>query len=213
LKEIINHQETPHTTGFNAFGNVNTKTCTLFVPAGSVDAYRSAREWGNFFNVGVIGDAGSVVIGGKAGELTWTLNNDETLTISGTGMTPDFYDGMKSSHLPSWIAYQESIVHVVIEEGVTGIGCCAFYCYSSGCYKNLSSVTIAGSVTSIGYRVFASCSGLFEIVNESITPQTIDEYVFDYVDISACTLRVPETSIDAYRKADVWKDFGKIVAN
>jgi len=32
------------------------------------------------------------------------------------------------------------------------------------------------------------------------------------VDISNCTLRVPAASLDAYRNAPVWRDFGNIVA-
>jgi len=32
------------------------------------------------------------------------------------------------------------------------------------------------------------------------------------VDISACTLRVPAASLEAYRAAPGWRDFGNIVA-
>jgi hypothetical protein len=33
------------------FRNVNKSTCTLYVPAGSVDAYKSSPQWLDFFNI------------------------------------------------------------------------------------------------------------------------------------------------------------------
>lgn len=87
------------------------------------------------------------VSSGTCGEnLTWTLENDGTLTISGTG-------AMDSNTL--WKSNQAAIRAVVIQRGVTGIGNSAF----SGCV-NLRSVLLPTSVTSVGYGAFADCSQL-----------------------------------------------------
>ncbi len=216
LSEIINYQEIPQTINLYVFAGVSRTACTLMVPAGSTEAYRDASEWRNFFRIGVIGDPGSIVTGGKMGALSWTLSNNKILTVNGTGEMSNFYDRMKYSYLPSWFIYQESITQVVIEEGVSNVGSYAFGCYGNGCYSNLSSVTISSSVTSIGYSAFAACSGLTEIVNYREIPQVIidefDEYVFKNVNKANCTLLVPAGSEGAYQSAEGWKDFGTIKA-
>ncbi|MBR5436494.1 MAG: hypothetical protein IK120_06485 [Muribaculaceae bacterium] len=45
------------------------------------------------------------------------------------------------------------------------------------------------------------------MANYALTPQTIDDYVFYGVDISNCKLYVWHESLDAYKAANVWKDF------
>lgn len=83
-------------------------------------------------------------------DLTWVLDGN-TITISGTG---EMWDWEWSNPAP-WDAYRESILAVVIEEGVTGVGAFAFY----DCGK-LTSVTFSESLTSIGIYAFSNCSSL-----------------------------------------------------
>lgn len=95
---------------------------------------------------------------GTCGEnLTWTLDSEGTLTISGTGKMEDYteqdeYTGETDS---PWDARRDSIKKIFIESGVTSIGDYAFVCCSS-----LTSVNISNSVISIGDCAFAGCSGL-----------------------------------------------------
>ena len=86
--------------------------------------------------------------------LTWTLDDSGTLTISGTG---DMYDYTWSTPSP-WYSSRSSIKTVIIENGVTSIGYRAFYDCSS-----LTSITIPDSVTSIGDWAFEDCSNLTSI--------------------------------------------------
>ena len=86
--------------------------------------------------------------------LTWTLDDSGTLTISGTG---DMTNYSPSSDVP-WYRSRSSIKTVIIENSVTSIGYRAFYDCSS-----LTSITIPDSVTSIGYRAFYGCSSLTSI--------------------------------------------------
>ena len=80
-------------------------------------------------------------------EITSTLSDDGTLTISGTGDMPDY----KQYNTP-WFDDREKIKKVVIEDGVTSIGENAFfYCPA------LTSITIPNSVTSIGECTFKGC--------------------------------------------------------
>ncbi len=114
--------------------------------------------------------ADEVTASGTCGDdLTWTLQ-DGTLTISGTG---DMEDYNEVDILPPWIDYAASITEVVIGEGVTSIGSCAFMMCA------LTDVTIPGNVKSIGYLAFAFCSSLTQIkLSEGI--ETIADQAFNY---------------------------------
>ena len=86
--------------------------------------------------------------------LTWTLDDDGTLAISGTGVIEyrAFY-GMTE------------IKSVIIGKGVTNIGNQAFCDCSS-----LTSITIPDSVTSIGEHAFSDCSSLTSVtIPDSVT--------------------------------------------
>lgn len=82
---------------------------------------------------------------GGANSVTWTLADDGTLTISGTGAMYDYWVGADSPWKGS-----KSVKKVVIENGVTSIGS---YAFDDCC--SLTSVTIADTVTSIGDSAFA----------------------------------------------------------
>ena len=90
--------------------------------------------------------AATITQSGTCGaNLTWTLDDAGTLTISGTGVMTNYaysYSSASSTH--PWKNVTASINNVVIENGVTSIGNYAFY----GC-TNLTSVTIGNGVTSI----------------------------------------------------------------
>ncbi|MCD7861394.1 MAG: leucine-rich repeat domain-containing protein [Oscillospiraceae bacterium] len=97
---------------------------------------------------------------GTCGEnVTWSLNTDTgVLTISGEGEMNNY----AVAGTP-WYAYRYSITMVVIEDGVTNIGSCAFY----DCTE-LTSVTIPDSVIcyihGINGWAFEGCSSLAEIL-------------------------------------------------
>ena len=88
-------------------------------------------------------------IGGICGDnLTWTLDEDGILTISGSG-------DMTAS---PWSNYRDSITNVIIEGGVTSIGYQAF----NSC-SNLAEIDIPDSVTRIASGAFSSCTALKRI--------------------------------------------------
>ena len=101
-------------------------------------------------------------------EITWTLSDDGTLTISGTNM-PDY----ESYYSAPWSSQYYKINKVVIESGVTNIGNYAFYNCSY-----LTSVTIPNSVLSIGSEAFNGCSSLTSItIPKSVT--SIEDHAFN----------------------------------
>jgi hypothetical protein len=94
---------------------------------------------------------------GDGTNLTWTLDNAGTLTISGTGAMADY---TSASDAP-WYSVSASIQSVVVEEGVTSIGAGAFSSGNFGDYAGtLMYVTIPKSVAQIGERAFGLCCSL-----------------------------------------------------
>ena len=135
----------------------NTSKFTLYVPAGSVEAYKEATGWKSAYKEVLPIEIEYIDSGtcGKEGDnLTWTLDEDGVLTISGTGEMADWTFDNPSP----WNPHASLIKSAVIENGVTSIGKFAFYKCS-----DLTSVTIPESVTSIGESAFYNCSGLTSI--------------------------------------------------
>lgn len=89
--------------------------------------------------------------------LTWTLDDEGTLTISGSG---DMYDYYPPDRYTPWCPYSNfaDINKVVIEGNVSRIGDYAFF----GC-KSLESIEIPERVRSIGTYAFAYCEKLSSI--------------------------------------------------
>ena len=100
-------------------------------------------------------NAATISSGTCGDNLTWTLDNAGTLTISGTGKMTDYWTGVAN---PPWYDRRANIKNVAIGDRVTYIGDEAFF----NCV-NLTSITIPESVTTIGDRVFDRCSSLTSI--------------------------------------------------
>ena len=97
---------------------------------------------------------------GDGSNLTWTLDSDGVLTISGTGAMKE-YDPYKAP----WYGSSSRVKSAVIAEGVTSIGGKAFLDCTS-----LTSVTIPDSVTSIGKQAFMYCTSLTGVtIPDSVT--------------------------------------------
>ena len=130
----------------------------------------------------------TIVKSGKCGDnVTYTLDSDGLLTISGSG---DMYS---LSYGKSPFCNNCDIKKVVIEKGVTSIGDYAF----QGC-SNLISIEIPSGVTSIGIYAFSSCSSLASIkIPDSVT--SIEGYAFRGCS-SLTSIEIPSgvTSIGIY---------------
>lgn len=128
--------------------------------------------------------------------LTWVLNNDGILTVSGTGKMWDYiYDKNMKHPLTDvpWRQYLQSVCSVYIQQGVTSIGNCAF----CRC-KQLESVHISNNVTSIGRSAFSHCESLSRVtIPDSVT--SIGSWAFyDCVNLSSVTIPNSVTSIGEF---------------
>ena len=96
-----------------------------------------------------------------------------------------------------------------IPNSVTTIGSEAF-----GWCTSATSLTIGENVNSIGGRAFWECGKIKTVTCKAILVPNLGEDVFPFWfggNINNATLYVPAESIDAYKNADQWKDFGQIL--
>lgn len=132
----------------------------------------------------------ATVASGTVENITWKLDNDGTLTISGTGEMP--YLGDQADY--PWYRYHNYIETVKFEEGITSVASYAFridYDYLetiifsstinkilvstfSGC-NALKTVTIPGSIKELSLSAFSGCENLETVILqegiEQIGPQ------------------------------------------
>lgn len=129
--------------------------------------------------------ASAAAVEGSCGEsLTWTLDTDGTLTISGTGKMADF------PAAAPWAAYKTQILSLSVAEGVTTLGNAAF----SGCSR-LSDVALPGSLTAIGDEAFRACHALTQIAVPNNVTRLGDRAFFACSELSEVQLPAKLKSI------------------
>ena len=127
---------------------------------------------------GNCGDSGSNV--------SWSLDDNGTLTISGSGKIEDY----RSDIDQPWYSNRSDITSVVIEPGVTSIGSLAFYECS-----NLTSITIPSGFISIGEQAFGNCTGLTSITIPSGFISIGDYAFWNCTGLTSITIQNGVTSI------------------
>ena len=154
---------------------------TVWRPNASLAVTPGGTDSGGGTTVDVIGSGNC---GANGSNVTWKLTSDGTLTISGTGK---MYDYMH------WYSLRSQVKSVIIEDGVTTIGDCAFDCWDA-----LTSVTLPDSVTTIGNQAFDDCTSLTSItIPSSVT--SIENYAFGgCVSLTSVTIPSSVTKIGNY---------------
>ena len=154
-----------------------------------------------FINLPVTARAADIVASGTCGangdNLTWTLDSDGVLIISGSGAMANYNeDGYNRGPFRSDSSIRTSIKSIVFTNGVTSVGTCSFcWCY------NLSSVSIPASVTNIGYKSFKNCENLSDVeLPESTT--VIGGYAFSQSGLTS--VRIPESVTSIGEGAFAW---------
>ena len=132
-------------------------------------------------------DSSEAATSGSCGEnLTWSIDVEGNLTITGTGAMTDYsYSEVR------WGGW--TISTVSLPAGLTSIGDNAFY----GC-TSLVSVTIPDSVEIIGTAAFRDCTSLASVtIGDSVT--SIGDYAFrDCTSLASVTIGDSVTSIGEY---------------
>lgn len=151
-------------------GTVNMKAgeeyIIVFLPTETSALSANAFFWLGQLQVTRIGeyiaDNADANVGTCGENLTWTLDDEGTLTISGTGAM--YHYSRDDKIYPSWHQYSDSITSVVMEEGVETVGNLAFHWCS-----NLIDVAIPNSIMFFGDLALPNYTDLnFNIYDNAI---------------------------------------------
>lgn len=135
---------------------------------------------------------------GTLGSGTWSYDaTTQILTISGTGVTPDY---SSSANIPWYsllpnIDYSSLRVTAIVENGITGLGARTFSTMSiesitlpnglktigASCFEgivSLSEIVLPSSVNYIGASAFNGCRTLVNIYFKSTSAPTMGTYAF-----------------------------------
>lgn len=118
-----------------------------------------------------------------------------------------FFIGDNVVRIPDYLcAYQKELLSISIPGSVASIGDYAFI----GCTA-LESIFIDNGIETIGKYAFDKCSGLKKIDVASLVPPVCDTDAITGIDKAVCELYVPEDAIRYYKVANQWKDFYMIL--
>lgn len=104
---------------------------------------------------GTVSAQSQIIASGTCGDLSWSIDSENTLTITGTGNMPNWNRG----EAPWYADYWQQIHKVVIAPGVTSIGNSAFWCLDY-----MKEVSIPEGVVSIGLAAFQHCISLDNVI-------------------------------------------------
>ena len=124
-----------------------------------------------FCGISTTVQAAETVNSGTCGDdPTWVLDDEGTLTISGTGEMEDYYMVI---NLSPWYSNNEDIISIIIEDGVTSIGDSAFYLCIS-----LAKVTFLGDAPEFGVEIFlgVTATAYYPANNSTWTEDVMQQY-------------------------------------
>lgn len=199
VTKIVSEIENPFGISEYTFDDTTYSTAELIVPKGTKGAYMAAEGWKNFKNITEA--AGSENDSFTVGTVIFIVGDNNIVSVGVDNNATGAYE------IPSVVWYSGANYQV------TKIGDQAFKDNTG-----LTQVTIPSTIINIGSGAFAGCTGLHTIIIHVTTPIALSagtradgSGVFEGVDLSQCTLYVPAESVDAYKSASVWKDFGQIL--
>ncbi|MBO7311418.1 MAG: leucine-rich repeat protein [Alistipes sp.] len=229
LTNVYCKATTPPAGGYKMFYN-DASGPKIYVPMGSVEAYKSAEGWSDYASdiVGYNFENGVVVPKTHPNNEIWYTSTDGnavepilTHTI-GSAVIESFKENIISNN------YQDGKGVIVFEDDVTEVGYAAF----NGCSKlltinlsttvetignytfynctNLSQITLSDNITYIGGYAFCGCSNLCEVYCESAIPPTGNNYMFDG-NASNRKIYVPMESVEAYKSASGWSRYADAI--
>ena len=217
LTSVYCEATTPPSLGGDSVFDDNASGRKIYVPAQSVEAYKSAEYWSEYADAIVAYDfeSGEVVTPANCEfrytatskveayiASPWTYDTFGANVVSNewnseTGEGVITFDAGVTTIGSNAFEYCESLTSATIPDSVTMIGDLAFYNCTS-----LTSITIPDSVTTIGDSAFSVCSSLTSVtIPDSVT--SIGKGAFFYCSsITGVTIPDSVTTIekDAFRK-------------
>ena len=216
LRNIANFATNPQSINANVFEGVDKANCSLYVPYYAIANYNKPT-WIEFSKETITSNS-------LVGSFNFSFDFEKgILTITGIGLLPKIEGYFTSPQIDAMMRGQ--IVQLSFPSGLIGIGEYNFAYFSALTFLKipdgvailkegafyycnaLETVEIPSSTAIIEDDVFWYCYSLKTVYNLATVPQSINANVFKYVDISKCTLYVPQGCKAAYEAAPVWQDF------
>ena len=142
----------------------------------------------------------SAATSGTCGDnLTWTLDDNGTLTISGTGNMSNYYSSSTAGSRAPWItstSIKNNLETVVISDGVTSIGDNAF-----GACGQLEEVVLPTSLTNLG-AAFSYCPIKTMVYLTDSVPCAGASNTLKTVE----TVCVLESMVSKFKETEYWRD-------
>jgi hypothetical protein len=185
--------------GYNAFHGCTSLT-EITIPASITDITNGA--FGNCINIGkIVVESGNKV-----------YDSRENCNAVIKTETNELIIGCHNSVIPNSVSkigeeafyYCTALNSINIPNSVEVIGRSAFYACT-----NLNAISLPRSLTIIEDYAFKYCSSLISVTVDINKPLEINENVFSIQ--SNAVLYVPKGCIEAYRTAENWKEFGRII--
>ena len=211
LSSIVIKNTIPPTVAADAFTGVSTQM-SVSVPLGSLDSYKETPVWGLFVlmedpeftvdNLKYTADpeAGTAELSGFEVAPKGRLTIYATVYFNGRS-----YDLISLGFMA--LAHSTSLVEVTIPNSVVNIGYEAFYDCTS-----LESVTIGSGVTNIDGMAFGGCSAIRDITIRALVPPEVSSSDAFHNVPRDIPVYVPTEALEAYKAADVWKEFTNLQA-
>lgn len=207
--------------GKNAPTNINVKEGTLGITRNAFDDCKTIE------NINIPSSTRYIGITYRKGSSLQSINVDSNnghyKSISGVLFSKDgskliWYPINKSESsysIPSGVeyimdgvfTYSDNLESIIVPKSVVAIDRSSF----SDCSK-LSSIQLQDGLGYISCFVFYGCPELTDVYCHAENVPNANPYAFEDSYIENATLHVPTQSIDAYKAADSWKNFKKIVA-
>lgn len=152
----------------------------------------------NGLNYSVVkGNTVKVASQGNSASLSGKIEIPSTVTNNGSSYSVTEIEGNAFIEC-------KNITEIVVPETVTTIGGGSFaYCSS------LKTLDLGSGVATIGADLYTGLSALQTVISRNTTPPSIQNWGEVKTD---ATLYVPQSAIDAYKKASIWSYFSKIEA-
>ena len=225
LKMLYCFAETVPETGSDMFSDTPIGAAMLFVT--NAESYKAASPWNGFMTIVDMaapipfadGNAKSICVQhwdtNGDGELSYgeaeivTMVGDRNNSIfNGSDISTfdelQYFTGLKEIGMSAFNGSR--VTAITIPESVVSIGPWAFM----GCHR-LTTITLPGNLSFIDNMGFHYSEELAKVYCYAEMPPTANGS-FQSASIGTATLYVPEGSIEAYKAAEPWSQFGKIVA-
>ncbi|MCG9791662.1 leucine-rich repeat protein [Flavobacterium algicola] len=189
-------------------GTTPVLSATLIVPTNSMDDYKNAAHWEDFYRITNIEPT-------VINEISYEFTSGSTVkVIASLGKN---YTG--AIVIPATVNYKgdDYLVTAIAESAFEGIYNDDLTASKSLTTKSsitsITSITIGENVNSIEDYAFADCANLTSVICMNPNVAVINANAFYGVDQANCSLKVPSSSVSSYKTANVWKDFSPIEAN